>query len=78
MAKLFAHHISSGQASKHGGFKDASNMENALMQEPSHMFILIYMFKNYSIIWIIRKFLLIRFNTALRQDFDGKGFNQLN
>ena len=32
-----AHHRSSGQTSKDGRFEDASNMENALMQQPSHM-----------------------------------------
>ena len=32
-----AHHISPGQAFKDGWFTEASNMENALMQQPSHL-----------------------------------------
>ena len=32
-----AHHRSSWQASKDGRFEDAFNIENALMQQPSHM-----------------------------------------
>ena len=36
-----AHHRSSWQASKDGRFEDAFNIENALMQQPSHITMLI-------------------------------------
>ena len=39
MVKPVAHHISLGQASKDDRFDEASYMENALMQQPSHMHI---------------------------------------
>ena len=35
--KTFAPHINPGQAFKDGKFEDAFNMENALMQQPSHI-----------------------------------------